>query len=144
MFNDKYAHRASASKTMCLAYSKLAKSISRKYKPKSILEIGSNDGVFIKHFKRINNIGVEPCKNLARITNKMKIKTYDEFWGEELSKRIRQEHGTFDFIFSANTISHIQGLDECLNGVRRCLSDDGVFVVECPSFLELLKWYRLY
>ena len=28
MFNEKYAHRASASKTMSLAYSKLAKSIS--------------------------------------------------------------------------------------------------------------------
>ena len=43
MFNDKYAHRASASKTMCSAYSRLAKSIKKKYKPKSILEIGSND-----------------------------------------------------------------------------------------------------
>ena len=35
---------------MQLAYSKLAKLIKKKYKPKSILEIGSNDGVFIKHF----------------------------------------------------------------------------------------------
>jgi len=104
-----------------------------------VLEIGSNSGIFIKHFNPDTSIAVEPCSNFADITNDMGYKTYDEFWGEELSKRIRQEHGTFDFIFSANTISHIQGLGECLNGVRRCLSDDGVFVVECPSFLELLK-----
>ena len=55
MFNEKYAHRASASKTMSLAYSTLAKSIKTRFKPKSILEIGSNDGVFIKHFKKIKN-----------------------------------------------------------------------------------------
>ena len=66
MFNDKYAHRASASETMRSAYSKLAKSIKKKYKPKSILEIGSNDGVFIRHFMKIKSVGVEPCKNLAQ------------------------------------------------------------------------------
>ena len=30
--------------------------------------------------KDINNLGVEPCKNLAQITKKMGIKTYDDFW----------------------------------------------------------------
>ena len=75
MFNEKYAHRASASKTMSLAYSNLAKSIKNKFKPKSILEIGSNDGVFIKHFNNIKNLGVEPCKNLAKITTRIGVKT---------------------------------------------------------------------
>ena len=99
MFNNKYAHRASASKTMRLAYEKLAKSLIRKYKPKSILEIGSNDGCFIKHFQKIRNIGVEPCKNLADITTKMKIKTYPSFWTKKLSKKIINENGLFDIIF---------------------------------------------
>ena len=75
MFNNKYAHRASASITMCKAYEILAKKIKKRFHPKSILEIGSNDGVFIKHFSKIKNIGVEPCKNLANITTRMKIKT---------------------------------------------------------------------
>jgi SAM-dependent methyltransferase len=139
MFNDKYAHRASASKTMCLAYSKLAKSISRKYKPKSILEIGSNDGVFIKHFKRINNIGVEPCKNLARITNKMKIKTYDEFWTMKLSKKITRQNKLFDVIYSANTVSHIHDLNETFEAINNSLNDNGIFILEDPSLVEVLK-----
>ena len=80
MFNEKYAHRASASKTMQIAYKKLATKLKKKFKPTSVLEIGSNDGVFIKHFQKVKNVGVEPCKNLAEITNKMKIKTYDKFW----------------------------------------------------------------
>ena len=139
MFNDKYAHRASASKTMRLAYSKLAKLIIRKYKPKSILEIGSNDGVFIKHFKKINNIGVEPCKNLARITNKMKIKTYDEFWTMRLSRKIVKQNKLFDVIYSANTISHIHNLNETFKAVSNSLNDNGIFILEDPSLTEVLK-----
>ncbi len=40
MFNDTYAHRASASMTMQNAYNKLAEKIKKKYNPKKILEIG--------------------------------------------------------------------------------------------------------
>jgi methylation protein EvaC len=139
MFNEKYAHRASASKTMQVAYTKLAELIKKEYKPKSILEIGSNDGVFIKHFKGINNFGVEPCKNLARITKKMGIKTYDDFWTYKLSKKIIKKHKRFDVIYSANTISHIHNLDETFRAINNSLNDNGIFILEDPSLFEVIK-----
>ena len=139
MFNEKYAHRASASKTMQLAYTKLAKLIKKEYKPKSILEIGSNDGVFIKHFKDINNLGVEPCKNLARITKKMGIKTYDDFWTYKLSEKIIKKNKRFDVIYSANTISHIHNLDETFRAINNSLNDNGIFILEDPSLFEVIK-----
>jgi len=139
MFNNKYAHRASASKTMRLAYKKLAKAILKKYKPSSILEIGSNDGCFIQHFKKIKNIGVEPCKNLAEITKKMNIKTYDKFWTKKLAKKIAKENGEFDIIYSANTISHIHNLRETFNAIEICLKKNGIFILEDPSLLETIK-----
>ena len=139
MFNNKYAHRASASKTMRVAYSKLASSIINKYNPKSILEIGSNDGVFLKHFKKIKNLGVEPCKNLAKITNKMGIKTYDKFWSMKLSNEIINQNDRFDIIYSANTISHIHNLKETFNSIHNSLNDNGIFILEDPSLIETLK-----
>ena len=139
MFNEKYAHRASGSKTMSLAYSDLAKSIKNKFKPKSILEIGSNDGVFIKHFKKIKNLGVEPCKNLARITTKIGIKTYDEFWTLKTAKKILSQIGKIEVIYSANTISHIHNLDETFKAINYVLSENGVFILEDPSLVEVLK-----
>ena len=33
-----------------------------------VVEIGSNDGALILNFNKNNVIGVEPCKNLAKIT----------------------------------------------------------------------------
>ena len=47
MFNDTYAHRASMSKTMRDSFKKVAEDLDARYKPKIVLEIGSNDGVFI-------------------------------------------------------------------------------------------------
>ncbi len=139
MFNDKYAHRASASITMQKAYRNLANKIKKKFKPKSILEIGSNDGVFIKYFSNINNIGVEPCKNLADLTSKMKIKTYDKFWTFHLSNRILSKHGKFDIIYSANTISHIHNLNETFKAIENLLNSNGIFILEDPSLLKSLQ-----
>ena len=139
MFNDKYAHRASASITMQKAYKHLAYKIKKKFKPKSILEIGSNDGVFIKYFSNINNVGVEPCKNLADLTSKMKIKTYDKFWTFQLSNKILSKHGKFDIIYSANTISHIHNLNETFKAIENSLDFNGIFILEDPSLLKSLQ-----
>ncbi len=139
MFNDTYAHRASASMTMQNAYNKLSEKIKKKYKPKKILEIGSNDVVFIKNFKNEKNLGVEPCKNLAKITKKMGIETYAEFWNYKLSNKIKKKHGKIDLIYSANTISHIHNLSETFKAIKNLLEDDGIFILEDPSLMESLK-----
>jgi hypothetical protein len=139
MFNETYAHRASMSKTMLLSNYKLSDYIKKRFAPRSILEIGSNDGIFLKNFNNILSIGVEPCKNLALITNEMGIKTYSNFWDINLAKKIINKYNTFEFIYSANTISHIHNLKETISAVEISLSDNGIFIIEDPSLLEVLK-----
>tara|TARA_B100000989_G_scaffold288411_1_gene259086 strand:+ start:1 stop:1194 length:1194 start_codon:yes stop_codon:yes gene_type:complete len=138
-YTDKYAHRASESKTMRLAFKKVAKKLIKRFRPKKIMEIGSNDGVFLKNFNKRSVIAIEPCKNLARLTKKL-FKTYDEFWNLKLAdKIIKEKKGEIDLIFSANTISHIPNLKETFRGVFNILSDDGVLVIEDPSLLKVLQ-----
>mgnify|MGYP001201833246 FL=1 len=139
MFNETYAHRASMSFTMRESNKLLSEDIIKIFNPKSVLEIGSNDGIFLKNFPNIKSVGVEPCKNLADITNEINIKTYDKFWNLELSKKINNIHGKFDLVYSANTISHIHDLDEALQSINLILSDDGVFILEDPSLLDVIK-----
>ena len=138
-YTDKYAHRASESKTMRSAFKKVAKKLNKRFRPKKIMEIGSNDGVFLKNFNKKSVIAVEPCKNLARLTKKL-FKTYDEFWNLKLAnKLIKHKKGGIDLIFSANTISHIPNLKETFKGIFNILSDDGVLVIEDPSLLKVLQ-----
>ena len=137
-YTNKYAHRASESKTMRSAFKKVAVKLSKRFRPKKILEIGSNDGVFLKNFPKKKVIAVEPCKNLANLTKK-KFKTYPSFWNKKLSNKISKKHSKVDLIFSSNTISHIPNLKETFESINNILSDRGVLVIEDPSLSSVLK-----
>ena len=138
MFNENYPYKSSESLTMKKAFKNLAIQIKKKFNPKFIVEIGSNDGAFIKHFNKNKIIGVEPCKNLANITSKMGYKTYSEYWNTSLAKKI-SKNKNFDLIYSANTLSHIENYTELFKAIKLSLSDSGILILEDPSLLECIK-----
>ena len=138
-YTDKYAHRASQSKTMQLAFKKIATNLKKRFKPNLSLEIGSNDGVFIKNFSKEKIVAVEPCLNLAKITNKAGYLTYGKFWTVKLAKNIIKKKGKLDIIYSANTISHIPNLNETFKAISLSLSNNGVFIFEDPYIGSVLK-----
>ncbi len=138
MFNENYPYKSSESITMRKSFRDLSLKIKKKFKPKLILEIGSNDGAFIKNFNKNNVIGVEPCKNLAQITKKYKYKTFSEYWGPSLAKKITKNKKV-DLIYSANTLSHIKNFSEIFKAINIALSDNGILILEDPSLLECIK-----
>ena len=137
-YTDKYAHRASESRTMREAFKKTAKKLKKKYSPKLVIEIGSNDGVFIKNFNKNCVIAVEPCKNLANLT-KNNFKTYPDFWNKKLAKKILNKNKKADLIFSANTISHIPNIRETFEAIEYSLSKNGILVIEDPSLKAVIE-----
>ena len=139
MFNENYAYHASMSETMKNHFKSLTENLQKEFKPINVLEIGSNDGIFIRHFNPDTTIAVEPCSNFAEMTNDMEYKTYPEFWTKELSKLIKQEHGTMDLIYAANCICHIHDLDDTFTAVKNLLSEDGIFIFEDPSLLRMME-----
>ena len=139
MFNNKYPYRSSMSVTMKNSFKKLSKEIKKKFDPKILLEIGSNDGALISNFSKKKVIGIEPCKNLSKITKKMGYKTYSNYWNLELSKKIKSKYGQIDLVYSANTLTHISNLKDVFKSISNLLSDNGVLIIEDPSLLECLK-----
>ena len=137
-YTDKYAHRASESITMRNAFKKIANRLNEKYLPKIVMEIGSNDGVFIRNFPKKKILAVEPCKNLANIT-KNKYKTFPNFWNKKLANKIFSKSKKADIIFSANTISHIPNLKETFDAIEFSLSENGILVIEDPSLYSVIK-----
>jgi len=139
MFNNKYPYRSSMSKTMQKSFKKLSQQIKKEIKPKKILEIGSNDGSFLKNFNKKISIGIEPCSNVERITKKQKFNTIPKYWNMKLAKIILKNHGSIDLVYSANTISHIKNLSDVFKSINFVLSKKGVLILEDPSLLECLK-----
>ena len=136
MFNDKYVYRGTMSQTMREHFKSLCETFSSNTK---ILEIGSNDGVFIKNLNPKFTISVEPCSNFAKETQDMGYTTYPELWTQELSNKILKNHGKQDIIFAANCICHIPDLDQTFNAVKSLLFDNGTFIFEDPSLAEVIN-----
>ena len=139
MFNNNYPYRSSMSKTMIKSFEDLSRIIKKEYKPKKILEIGSNDGSFISNFKKNQTIGIEPCTNVEKITKKQKFNTYPEYWTKKLAIKIVKQNSKVDLIYSANTISHIKDLNEVFKAINYILNKNGILILEDPSLLECLK-----
>ena len=139
MFNDSYVYYSSNSKTMQNHFRDYANILKEEFSPKQVMEIGSNDGVFIKNFSSDTTVAIEPCGNFAKITNSIGYKTYDKFWNLEVAEQIIQNHGKRDLISSSNCVCHMQNLDEAFSAIDKCLTDDGVFVFEDPSLIKMLE-----
>ena len=138
MFNKDYPYKSSESLTMRKSFKKLSEKIKKRFMPKKILEIGSNDGPFLRNFNKKNIIGVEPCKNLAKITKNMGYTTISEYWDTKLAKKLTKKK-KFDVIYSANTLSHIKNISDIFKAIEFSLNDNGILILEDPSLLECIK-----
>ena len=85
MFSN-YLYTSSTSKKFRSHFIEAAKSYIKDFKlnPKKsyVIDIGSNDGVALRPFKELkfkNILGIEPAKNLSKLANKNKIKTFNGF-----------------------------------------------------------------
>jgi methylation protein EvaC len=139
MFNSKYPYRSSMSSTMRTSFKDLSSKIKKKFYPKLLLEIGSNDGALLTNFDKDRAIGVEPCKNLAKITKEKKYYTYDDYWNFKLSSKIKKKFKEVDLIYSANTLTHISNLKDVFKSINLILSEEGVLIIEDPSLFESIK-----
>jgi SAM-dependent methyltransferase len=96
---------------------------------KSVLDIGSNDGTQLKHFKSLGYdiLGIESSKTTANIANEFGIKTLNEFFNLELARRLGRK---FHVINAAGVFFHLEQLHSVTDGIREALRDDGVFVIQ--------------
>lgn len=147
MFHKKYAYFASTSKFMQNHWKKLSlqiKSIYKFNKSKLIVDIGSNDGIFLKNFTNNKNwqpIGIEPSKNVANFSkNKGLNNIINDFFNYQLSKKILKKYKKkAHVIVSTNTMHHIEDTNSVFKGVKNLLHEDGQFITEDPSLLEMIK-----
>jgi methylation protein EvaC len=141
MFNDKYPYRTSGSHTMRQHFANTVVELTEDlFLPTyaKVLEIGSNDGAFIKHYGPYG-VCVEPCGNFAKATRDIGIPTFNSFWNGDTASDILAKHGEFDLIYSANCMCHIPDIADAFTNVRRCLKPNGTFVFEDPSLLDVIR-----
>lgn len=114
-----------------------------------VLEVGSNDGVFLKPFiKRGHTVlGIDPAKNIARKANKIGIPTKQWFFKTRWAKQLVKERKHASIIFARNVLPHVANTRDFVEGLALCLADDGTLAIEAhyaKVILEELHYDSIY
>ena len=144
MFNKNYAYLASTSNVMKNHWSKLAKKIinkSKLSKKSFVVEIGSNDGIFLRNIakKKIGHLGVDASKNVCDIAKSKGVNSLNDFFNVKTAKKIKSKFGKADIIISTNTMHHIEDINSVVQGMSELIKDNGTIITEDPSLNEMLK-----
>ncbi len=142
MFSN-YLYTSSTSKVFRDHFANAAKKYIKdlKLKPKKtyIIDVGSNDGIALKPFKELNfkNIlGIEPAKNIAKLANKNKIKTFNGFLTKKNIKKIKKNA---DLILASNVFAHSDNLKEMAECMIKLLHNKGTIIIEVQYLMNTLK-----
>ena len=151
MFNENYPFFTGSSQQMKLHFKNYANWI-KKYHPntiKNIIEIGSNDGTFLKNFNSndYNTLGFEPSNNVAERASKDGVNTINEFFNKNSVINQKNFINNTDLICAANVICHVPDLNDLIQAVSLMLNKSGLFIFEEPylgSMFEKISYDQIY
>jgi len=145
MFNENYAFFSGTSKLMGMHFEKFANHVMKDYLNDAtdhfVVEIGSNDGIMLKHFAQqgIRHLGIEPSANVAKVAMEQGINTVVEFFDKSLAEKIVREHGQADAYLAANVMCHIPYINSIVEGIKFLLKPDGIVVFEDPYLGDVIQ-----
>ena len=144
IFNNNYPFYTNKSIYMVHHFKNYFKWVKKKFlnKKSKIIEIGSNDGSFLKNFKKHNfeHLGFEPSKNVVAYSKKhSRVNVFNGFFNLNNVKKFKQYKSKTDLICAANVICHIPNLKEVIKCIDYLLSKKGVFVFEEPYLGSMFK-----
>lgn len=105
---------------------------------KSVLDIGSNDGTQLRHYGDLGYdlLGVESAGSIARRANEAGIPTLHAFFNLDVARSLQRQ---FEVVNAAGVFFHLEELHSVTDGIRECLADDGVFVVQFLYLRQIVK-----
>jgi methylation protein EvaC len=143
LFNEGYTFFSSTSARMAGHFRLLAEhamSLSRHARDPLIVELGSNDGVLLRHVAAsgVRHLGVEPSANVADVARDRGVTTITRFFDESLAAEIAGAQGPASVILAANAMCHIPDLRGVARGIEILLADDGLLIFEDPYLGDIL------
>lgn len=149
MFGD-HTYLSGVTKSLSAHFAGVAREVDELFfatKPgKSVLDIGSNDGTQLKHFRELGYevLGVESSKTTAGLAVAAGIPTVNEFFNLEVAQKIGKQ---FDVINAAGVFFHLEELHSVTDAIRESLAEDGVFMVQflyMKKIVENLAFDQIY
>jgi SAM-dependent methyltransferase len=106
-----------------------------------VVDIGSNDGTLLRAFAKrgMRVLGIDPAREVARKATETGLETVPAFFSAALAEELRRDRGPASIVTANNVFANVDDLDDLVDGIRRLLSPDGVFVFETGYFPDLVR-----
>lgn len=153
LFNPKYCYSSSTVRGLVRHFENYAREVALApgtIKPKHLLDIGCNDGIFLEPLSRVGYevVGIDASENVALMARNKGFDVHVGFFNLETARRLNRQYGYFDIITCSNVFAHNFLLDEFIQAVDFLLDPkDGQFWVEVHSAYRLyegLQWDCFY
>src|SRR5581483_11464054 len=104
-----------------------------------VVDIGSNDGTLLSNFKNGGQrvLGIEPT-DVGDIANRHGIPTLKRYFGIDVAREVRTQHGAASVVTAANCFAHMEDVHSIVDAVTEMLKPDGVFISESHYLIPLL------
>lgn len=145
MFNNNYAFFSGTSRLMAEHFEKFSNQVVDHYlsaiSDPFVVEIGSNDGILMKHFakRNIRHLGVEPSANVAEIAIGRGVNTVIDFFDQECAKKILAKYGKADAYLAANVMCHAPYIKSIVEGIKVLLNAGGLVIFEDPYLGDVIE-----
>ena len=103
-----------------------------------VIDIGSNDGTLLSNFAASHRVlGIEPT-DVGKIAQERGIPTVLRYFGPQVAREVRAEHGLAKIVTCANCFAHMEDVHQIVEGILEMLVDDGLFISESHYLIGLL------
>jgi SAM-dependent methyltransferase len=140
---SKYDYLSSSSKALSNHYKELVEKLIKKYNvmpTDTVLDIGCNDGVLLKHypknFSRI--VGVEPSDASKHIKQK-RIKLINKFFCYKTSNEYLDMYEKPKIITITNVLAQIENLNEFTKSLKNIINNESLIIIEFPYLLHMVN-----
>lgn len=141
---EHYFYFSSAIGSVVEHFSKYADELVKmvdKPNKKFVVEIGCNDGVFLKPLmeRYFNVLGVDPATNVVEPLIKKGMPIKRAYFGEQAAREIVKKQGKADIILGSNSLAHIDDMHDVARGISLLLKPNGFLSMETHYLGVLLK-----
>lgn len=147
---EDYPYVTSTSETMRRHFVRLATVFAIESGFGSLVEIGSNDGLFLKHlsdagWKQL--VGIDPAINLSPAASARGVRTINSLFDEQAAKDALRITGEVDAIVARHVFAHIDNWKEFMRCIELMSNTNTTVYLECPYCLDTMnhgEWDTIY
>jgi hypothetical protein len=141
LFGTGYHFYSSASPPLSAYHATYAAQLLERHEGRAqrgVVEIGCNDGDFLRHFAHLPHLGVDPAAGPALVATDRCLNMAIEPFTLAAAQRIRSQRGPQGLVIANHVLAHAEDVADMLAGIAHLMDDDSIATVEVQYLPDLL------